>query len=152
MPELGLAAREPNLDSACALSVERVRVRGPTLTGACAAFQPNDTAVTGPNDDDDEDDDDDDDGDDNDDDDAPAATAACDATCGVERAHFTTSASSEHRLPYWFSPRAAAGGGGGDLATPSAAVASVVLVMHGGARNGHEYLCFMQNALHGYEE
>ena len=45
MPELGLAAAQPNLDSACAMSVERVRIAGPTLTGACAAFQGSSAAA-----------------------------------------------------------------------------------------------------------
>lgn len=41
VPDLGLNASQPNLQTACAFSVERVRVVGPALTGDCAAaFQP----------------------------------------------------------------------------------------------------------------
>ena len=42
VPDIGLNASQPNLQTACAFSVERVRIVGPTLTDACAAvFQPS---------------------------------------------------------------------------------------------------------------
>ena len=42
VPDIGLNASQPNLQTACAVSVERVRIVGPTLTDDCAAvFQPS---------------------------------------------------------------------------------------------------------------
>ena len=39
VPDIGLDAQQPNMNTQCALSVERVRIVGPELTGACASFQ-----------------------------------------------------------------------------------------------------------------
>lgn len=38
VPEIGLAHGKPNMNTNCKISVERVRIQGPTLTGKCAVF------------------------------------------------------------------------------------------------------------------
>ena len=75
------------------------------------------------------------------------AAGACNPTCDFTRAHFTTTitAATNRSFPYWtptdqHATSIASGG-------PWPDVELAVLVQHGAARNGQDYLCSMWNSV-----